>query len=78
MTRRDVVQAAVLSRADNELRSAAAPDLLHGREHVHLLLVRQLVDDVIGAAEQATLLYAVTECKLNNAHCYILYLFVFK
>ena len=60
MTRRDVVQAAVLSRADNELRSAAAPDLLNGREQIHLLLVRQLVDDVIGTAEQAAFLYPVT------------------
>ena len=60
MTRSDLVQTAVLSHADNELWSAASPDLLNRREHIHLLLVRQLVDDVIGAAEQATLLYAVT------------------
>ena len=68
MTRRDLVQAAVLSHADNELWSAAASDLLNRRENVHLLLVRQLVDDVIGAAEQATLLYAITEHKQNIIH----------
>ena len=56
--RHQLIHAAILSHADNELWSVAS-DLLDGSHHIQFLFVCQLVNDVSGAAEQTTFLYAI-------------------
>ena len=52
------IQTPILIHTDDKILSVA-PDLLNGGNHVHLLCVGQLVNDVSGTAEQTTLLYTI-------------------
>ena len=63
--RHKLIQAAVLSHADNELWPVAS-NLLDGSHHIHFLFVFQLVNDVSGTAEQTTLLYTIPSGRTHD------------